>query len=445
VQAKDMRLTSWGRNLHADMTAYRPERFANLCEAVRIAEPGGTIAYGDGRNYGDLSLCEGGTSIMTARLDRFLAFDEDGGTIAVEPGVTFTDLQAFALPRGFLPPVTPGTGFVTVGGGVASDVHGKNHDRDGSLENHIGWLDIVLADGSCVRTSRDERPDLFAATVGGCGLTGIIAAIGLRLRRHRANAVETHEFRVRDLEHYFQLMTEHRNTSTYTVGWIDALQRGAHLGRGIFQTGEPVDVPSVKSRERTHSVPFTFPNMTLNRVSVALFNEMYYRRMPTGGRSRIVDYDTFHHPLDAVENWNRFYGRGGFYQFQCVLPDEMALPGVKVLLEKVATARAASFLGVLKTFGAEGLGHLSFPRPGVTLSLDIPARAETLALMQSLEATTLEHGGRLYLAKDAVMSADGFAQMYPRLDEFRAVLEKYDPDGKFGSEMSRRLKMRAAT
>ena len=445
MQAKETRLTSWGRNLHAEMTAFRPERLAKLCEAVRIGKPAGTIAYGDGRNYGDLSLRDGGTAIMTGRLDRFLAFDEAAGTITAEPGVTFADLQAFALPRGFLPPVTPGTGFVTLGGGVASDVHGKNHDRDGSLGNHIDWLDVVLADGSCVRTSRKERPDLFAATVAGCGLTGIISAIGLRLRRHRANAVKTREFRVRDLEHYFELMTEHRNTSTYSVGWVDALQRAPHLGRGIFQTGEPVDDPSIKSRGRTHSVPFTFPDMTLNRFSVALFNEVYYRRIPTGGRSRIVDYDAFHHPLDAVKNWNRFYGRGGFYQFQCVLPDETAFSGVKALLEKVATAQAASFLGVLKTFGAGGLGHLFFPRSGVTLSLDIPARAETLALMQSLEATTLEHGGRLYLAKDAVMSADGFAQMYPRLDEFRAVLDKYDPDEKFGSEMSRRLKMRTAT
>jgi decaprenylphospho-beta-D-ribofuranose 2-oxidase len=445
VQAKEMRLTSWGRNLHADMTAFRPERLTKLSEAVRIAEPGSTIAYGDGRNYGDLSLRDGGTAIMTGRLDRFLAFDEGAGTIAVEPGVTFTDLQAFALPRGFLPPVTPGTGFVTLGGGVASDVHGKNHDREGSLGNHIDWLDIVLADGSVVRTSRDERPGLFAATVGGCGLTGIIAAIGLRLRRHRANAVETREFRARDLEHYFELMMEHRDTSTYSVGWIDALQQGAHLGRGIFQTGEPIDGLAEKSRERTHSVPFTFPDMTLNRFSIALFNEVYYRRVPTGGRSRIVNYDTFHHPLDAVENWNRFYGHGGFYQFQCVLPDETALHGVKTLLEKVATARAASFLGVLKTFGTEGYGHLSFPRPGITLSLDIPARSETLALMQSLEATTLEFGGRLYLAKDSVMSADGFAQMYPRLNEFRTVLDKYDPGEKFSSEMSQRLNIRTAT
>jgi decaprenylphospho-beta-D-ribofuranose 2-oxidase len=445
MQAKEMRLTSWGRNLHANMTAFRPERLAKLSEAVRIAEPGGTIAYGDGRNYGDLSLRNGGTAIMTGRLNRFLSFDEGAGTIAVEPGVTFRDLQAFALPRGFLPPVTPGTGFVTLGGGVASDVHGKNHDQDGSLGNHIDWLDIILADGNCVRTSRDKRPDLFAATVGGCGLTGIIAAIGLRLRRHRANAVETREFRVQDLDHYFQLMTEHRNTSTYTVGWIDALQRGAHLGRGIFQIGEPINYLAGKSRERTHSVPFIFPNMTLNRFSVALFNEVYYRRVPTGGRSRIIDYNAFHHPLDAVENWNRFYGRGGFYQFQCILPDETALLGVKTLLKTVATARAASFLGVLKTFGAEGFGHLSFPRPGITLSLDIPARPETLALMQSLEATTLEYGGRLYLAKDAVMSADGFAQMYPRLDEFRTVLDKYDPREKFVSEMSRRLNIRTAT
>lgn len=442
MRAQKTRLTSWGQNRHADMDAYRPERQTAIAEAIAAGAGRGVIAYGDGRNYGDLGLRDDGAAILTRRLDRILEFDEEAGIIVVEPGVTFAELYQFVSSRGFLPPVAPGTAFATLGGGVASDVHGKNHDRHGSLGNHIEWLDVVLADGRCVRSSRTEMPDLFAATIGGCGLTGIISAIGLRLFRQRANAVETHERRVRDLDQFFELMRDHRETSTYTVGWIDALQSGAALGRGIFQSAEPIEVPNLKPNGRSLSVPVTFPNFTLNRVSVGIFNAIYYRHVPREGRRRNVEYSAFHHPLDKVAHWNRFYGPGGFYQFQCVLPDEFADIGVRRILETVSGARAASFLGVLKTFGEAGLGYLSFPHPGVTLSLDIPARGETDALMDRLEALTLDHGGRLYLAKDARMSASGFAKMYPKLGGFRAALEKYDPDRVFDSEMARRLQIR---
>ncbi len=443
MRAREIRLTSWGHHRHADMTAYRPERLPALRQAVRTATAdGGSIAYGNGRNYGDLAMRDGGTALLTRRLDRIIEFDAYTGATTLEAGVTFSELHEFAIQRGFLPPVTPGTAFVTIGGGVASDVHGKNHDLCGTLGAHIDWIDIVVANGECVRASQTEHPELFAATVGGCGLTGVIAVVRLRLRRQRANAVETREFRVRDLDHFFELMAEHRDKATYTVGWVDALQRGRKLGRGIFQTGEPVLSDLTGPRHGGPTVPFTFPARTLNRHSVSLFNEAYFRRVPAPGRHRVIDYDTFHHPLDAISHWNRLYGRGGFYQFQCVIPDENGIDGVRALLEQVATVGAASFLAVLKTFGAEGFGHLSFPRPGVTLSLDLPARPETRELMHRLEFTTRDSGGRIYLAKDATMSAEGFAEMYPRLERFRSVLAEYDPTGRFESDMSRRLKIR---
>ena len=443
MRAREIRLTSWGHHRHADMTAYRPERLPALRQAVRTATAdGGSIAYGNGRNYGDLAMRDGGTALLTRRLDRIIEFDAYTGATTLEAGVTFSELHEFATQRGFLPPVTPGTAFVTIGGGVASDVHGKNHDLCGTLGAHIDWIDIVVANGECVRASQTEHPELFAATVGGCGLTGVIAVVRLRLRRQRANAVETREFRVRDLDHFFELMAEHRDKATYTVGWVDALQRGRKLGRGIFQTGEPVLSDLTGPRHGGPTVPFTFPARTLNRHSVSLFNEAYFRRVPASGRHRVIDYGTFHHPLDAICHWNRLYGRGGFYQFQCVIPDENGIDGVRALLEQVATVGAASFLAVLKTFGAEGFGHLSFPRPGVTLSLDLPARPETRELMHRLEFTTRDSGGRIYLAKDATMSAEGFAEMYPRLERFRSVLAEYDPTGRFESDMSRRLKIR---
>ena len=445
MRASELQLTSWGRNKYAEMTVYRPERNAHIATAVLGGGSNGTIAHGHGRNYGDLSICSGGTAIMTTRLDRILEFDETTGTIALEPGVTFKDLFHFVSERGFLPPVTPGTAFVTLGGGVATDIHGKNHDRDGSLGHHIEWLDIVLADGTTTRASATERPTLFAATIGGCGLTGVISAIGLRLRRQRANAVETREYRVRDLDHFFELMSEYRNSSTYTVGWVDALQKGRSLGRGIFQVAEPIYKPDLTFQKKNLSVPEIFPNRMLNRYFIGLFNALYYRRIPEQGCIRTIEYSAFHHPLDAINNWNRLYGSAGFFQFQCVLPDASSLTGVKTLLEQVATAGAASFLGVLKTLGMNGIGYLSFPQAGVTLSLDLPARPETMALLHALEATTLDHGGRLYLAKDAAMSPEGFAQMYPQLDSFRTVLEEFDPDGKFNSDMARRLKIRDST
>ena len=438
-----MRITSWGHNSYTDMMAFRPERISDLQQAVRDAErTGGIIAYGNGRNYGDLAMSEGGTALLLRRLDRILDFDVDNSTITIESGATFAELLDFTAKRGFLPPVAPGTAFATLGGGVASDVHGKNHDHHGSLGAHIDWLDIVTANGDCVRASLTNHPELFAATIGGCGLTGVIARLKLRLQRKSANAVETNEYRVRDLDHFFELMSTHRDKATYTVGWIDALQKGRSLGRGIFQTGEPIKANGIKPRRDSLSVPITMPSYTLNKLSIGLFNALYYKRIPATGRQRIVEYSAFHHPLDAIKNWNRLYGRNGFYQFQCVLPDKTARDGIRDILELVAAKGAASFLGVLKTFGAEGLGYLSFPLPGVTLSLDLPVRSETDMLMGHLEEKTRNNGGRIYLAKDAALSADGFAEMYPRLNQFRSTLHEYDPDCRFESDMSRRLKIR---
>lgn len=441
---KQMRLGSWGGNSDAEMRVARPERIADVQAAVRAAAGDGVIAYGEGRNYGDVSLCVGGAAIMTRRLDRILAFDGERGTIAVEPGITFEELHRFVAPRGFLPPVTPGTAHATIGGGIANDVHGKNHDRHGSFGRHIDWLDIVSASGEVVRASPEENHDLFVATIGGIGLTGIVIAAGLRLLPVRANAVDVREWRVDGLDAFLDLLFEHRDSATYTVGWIDALRRGTHMGRGIFQAAEPVFVEGLEENRIPLSVPFRMPDMTLNRFSVSAFNELYYRRVPSGGRSRRVGYRSFHHPLDSIAHWNRLYGNRGFYQFQCVVPDDAARQGIRLIVETVSSARAASFLGVIKTFGGDGPGHLSFPMRGVTISLDIPAGPPSNALMSRLEAITLDHGGRIYLAKDATLSPASFERMYPRLREFRAALATYDPEGIFDSEASRRLGIREA-
>lgn len=436
---KELTVGGWGRAPLARVSACRPERLNQAVDALRVVGPEGIVAHGAGRSYGDAALNDGGRIMLTRRLDRVLAFDPETGDIVVEPGVTFADLLRIFLPRGFLAPVTPGTAFATLGGAVANDVHGKNHDRVGSIGDHLAWLDLLLPSGEIVRVSPRERPDLFFATIGGIGLTGVILAIAFRMQRVPSNAVVVRERRIADLEAFLAAFAENRATATYSVGWIDALARGGRLGRGILELAEPAAQGVPQAATRGMRVPVDFPAVALNPFSIAAFNELYYRRVPKRGRERLVPYAKFLYPLDAIQDWNRIYGNRGFHQFQCVLPDEAAPRGLRRLLEAVSAARGASFLAVLKTLGGEGRGHLSFSRRGYTLALDFPRRAGIGEMMDRLERITLDHGGRIYLAKDACLSAAGFAAMYPRLDAFRAVLRDVDPQARMQSSMSRRL------
>lgn len=440
---KRMDLSGWGRAGAATVEACRPERVADARRALGAVGREGLIAHGAGRSYGDAALNDGGRALLTRRLDRILAFDPATGDVVAEPGVTFADMLSIFLSKGFLVPVTPGTAFATLGGAVAHDVHGKNHDRTGSFGDHVRWLDLLLPSGETVRVSPTERPELFAATLGGIGLTGIILAIAFRLQRVPSPRVRVSERRMADLDAFLDGFAGSRATATYSVGWIDALARGKRLGRGILELAEPAgDAGTPPPKPRARHVPRDLPGFVLNPLSVALFNEIYYRRVPAAGRERLVPYEQFLYPLDAIHDWNRIYGKRGFYQFQCVLPDEASPAGLRALLEAVSAARGASFLAVLKTLGGEGRGYLSFPMRGHTLALDFPRGSGTDALMRRLERLTLDHGGRIYLAKDACLSAAGFAAMYPRLDAFRAVLREVDPEGRMSSGMARRLGLR---
>jgi decaprenylphospho-beta-D-ribofuranose 2-oxidase len=370
-------------------------------------------------------------------------FDPVNGELVCEAGVTFLDLLRTFLPKGFLPPVVPGTAFATLGGGVATDVHGKNHDRAGSLGEHVRWLDLALPSGEVVRISPRERPEWFAATVGGVGLTGIIVRLGLGLARVSSAWVTRHEHRIGDLDHFFGALEANRAESTYSVGWIETTARGAALGRGILETADPAVGAGLRAPvRRMRAVPVDFPGGALNPWSVKLFNQLYWRRVPAGGRVRTMPLEDFLLPLDALERWNRIYGRRGFYQFQCVLPDAEAHRGVSSLLEAVAKTSRASFLSVIKTLGGEGRGHLSFPMRGYTLALDFPKAPGVDELLVRLERITLDHGGRVYLAKDARLSPEGFAAMYPKLERFREVLSELDPDGRMQSDLARRLRIR---
>ena len=436
-------LTGWGRTSGGAMTACRPERVSELRERVREGPAdGGRIAYGAGRAYGDAALNSQGRVILTRRLNRMLAFDGDSGLLEAEPGVTFNDLLAVFLRRGWLVPATPGTAFATLGGAVANDIHGKNHDRVGSFGDHLTWIDLMLPSGEIVRTTDSERPELFRATIAGLGLTGVIVGIGLRLMRVPSSAVRVRERRCRDLDAFLAALAEVRQRATYSVGWIDGLAKGRELGRGLLEEAEPASEAVPDTPQRARRVPMDAPGSLLNPITIGLFNAAYYRRVPVGGRERIVPYRRFLYPLDAISDWNRIYGRGGFFQFQCVLPDASAPRGIRLLLEEIAGSGRASFLAVLKTLGAEGRGYLSFPMRGYTLALDFPRRGGVEDVLRRLERLTLDHGGRIYLAKDAVLSPEGFRAMYPKLPEFQAVLDAIDPEQRLNSDMARRLKIR---
>lgn len=437
-----MELCGWGRALTAKVRAWRPERAPGLAEAFRAEREGGVIAHAGGRSYGDAALNGGGDVIMTGRLDRILSADWETGEVVCEAGVTVGDLMRIALGHKFIVPVSPGTGFATVGGCLANDVHGKNQHRHGSFGDHVPWVDLMLPSGEVKRITPEGDTDLFNATVGGIGLTGVMLAMSIKLRRVKSNAVLMREKKARNLDEFLAMQEEARETSTYVVGWIDATARGRSLGRGIMESADDsqgeTDAPS-GGRVR---MPIEMPGFAMNPVSIGLFNALYYHRLPFGGRERQAPVTQFLYPLDAIEDWNRLYGKRGFYQFQCALPEAESAVGLRKLMEAISDAGTGSFLAVLKSMGKWGRGHLSFPMPGYTLALDFPHKPGVIELLDRLERITLDHGGRIYLAKDGAMKADSFAQMYPKLNEFRAVLDEIDPNRVMDSDMSRRLKIR---
>ncbi len=435
-------LSGWGRVSPALCRASRPGSKAEALAAFAAPAPNGLCLHGAGRSYGDCATLEGGEALITTRLDRILAFDQETGLVQVEPGVDFARLLAAFLPCGFLVPVTPGTGFATIGGAVANDVHGKNHEHAGSFCQHVSELDLVLPSG-LRRTITPADAELFAATCGGLGLTGMITRIAFRMQRVPGGAVAVREQRVGGLDAFISAMEEARE-ATYSVGWIDGTARGAALGRGVLQTGEIAAGPYLQPVARAWTVPVDFPDFALNSLSVRLFNAAYFRRVPMAGRVREVPLARFLYPLDAIGGWNRIYGARGFYQFQCVVPFAGGAAVLREMLEVIAASRQASFLAVLKRMGAGRAGYLSFPMAGYTLALDFPRGARVEALYARLCAITRGVGGRVYLGKDALVSAEDFRAMYPSFPAFARVLAEVDPAGRMQSGMARRLRLNEA-
>jgi decaprenylphospho-beta-D-ribofuranose 2-oxidase len=434
---KTATFSGWGRLPYGACEAARPERLAQLRAAMTGGGTGGVIARGLGRSYGDCAVNEGGRLVLTERLDRLVSFDAATGEVVVEAGISLRGLIDIFLPRGFMVPVCPGSAFVTVGGAIANDVHGKNHEKDGAFGQHVQWFELMLPSGEVVRVSRDSDQALFDATVGGIGLTGIIVTACLKLTRVPSNALIVRERPVQDLDGLLAKLHEEAS-ATYSVAWFDALAGGGSMGRGIVETAtvSPTSI-QVKTR-KARTLPITPPSLVLNPLSVRAFNALYRARMPSNGRESLRGYDQFMFPLDSLQGWNRMYGKPGFRQFQSIVPAAALVP----LLERIGTSRAGSFLAVLKAMGPAGTGMLSFPTSGYVVALDFPNRPGIVELLGDLERITLEHGGRVYLAKDSCLSPQGFAAMYPRLSAFRDVLERVDPMRRLGSTMSRRLGIR---
>jgi len=434
---------AWGRVHRFTHDAVMPRDVNEAAAALRnVTRP--VLGYGRGRSYGDSCLNEGGLLLDTRYLDRFLSFDAGTGLLRAGAGVTLAEVLA-CLCRpdrdgsAWFPAVTPGTRWISLGGAVANDVHGKNHHRMGSFGSHIRALTLVRQGGRTRRLSECHEPELYAATIGGLGLTGLIVDVTLQLRRVPGLMLVAENIRFENLDEFYALSAESEPGWEYSVAWIDCLATGRSLGRGIFSRANHVAGPigPTASLQNSASIGVTPPISPLNRLSLRMFNSLYWRRLGVRKRvRRVVPYSAVLYPLDAIEGWNRLYGPRGFYQYQCVLPQATARAGIAELLAAIARAAQGSFLAVLKTLGeSRSPGLLSFPMLGTTLALDFPNRGSiTLALLERLDAITRAAGGRPYPAKDGRMDAATFEAGYPALSRFRKSV-----DPAFSSSFWRRV------
>ena len=427
---------------NASLSAWGNLDWPPAAEEARLADraaalpdvAGSLLPYGNGRSYGDVCLNPGGTLLQIRGLDRFIAFDEATGVLACEAGVLLADILSVFVPRGWFLPVTPGTRYVTVGGAIANDVHGKNHHAAGSFGAHVRSFELLRSGGSRRRCSPSENADWFAATIGGLGLTGVITQAELQLRRIAGNSIAVRNQRFTGLDEFFTLNSKAEAGHEYAVAWIDCMARKP---RGVLMAGDHANESMAEPRGQK-TVPFTPPISLINNASLRAFNAAYYGKPWSGGwpAAQTVHYQPYFYPLDAIGHWNRIYGPRGFYQYQSVVPQAAAREATGEMLAAIAESGQGSFLAVLKTLGEQSSpGMLSFPMAGTTLALDFPNRgAPTLQLFERLDAIVRAAGGRLYAAKDARMPSAMFRESYPQWQAFQSFV-----DPKFSSGFWRRV------
>ena len=448
MRSIEQKLSGWGNYPVERCHVTSPHTLAALEEVVVRGEQENYIPRGLGRAYGDSALNQNRGVIDQLSRSRFLSFDEGRGELECEAGVSFADIMEWLLPRGWFAPTVPGSKYVTIGGAIAADVHGKNHHVDGSFGNFVLGLKLMVASGDVIDCSPTHNSEMFWATVGGMGLTGVIVSARLQLKKAASAYCSVDFRRTRDLDQTFEFISETEADYRYSVAWIDCLNAGRGLGRSVLMLGNDAPVDDLPEPLRTRplalpcrwikTVPPYSTGLLLNRFSAKALNTIYYARH--SDRRRLVSYDDFFFPLDSVLHWNRIYGRRGFVQYQALFPIATSRRGLIECLEKVVAAQSASFLAVLKSSGPASDGVLSYLFPGHTLALELPNTGQQLARLTSeLDDILLKHGGRLYLAKDAMTTRSAFAAMYPRLGEFREIKSRIDPSNRFVSSQARRL------
>jgi decaprenylphospho-beta-D-ribofuranose 2-oxidase len=448
------RVTGWGRTAPTSARLLRPASYEEAAAAVRECDGRGVVARGLGRAYGDAAQNAGGAVLDMTGLDRIHEIDAVNGLVVCDAGVSLHRLMQVLLPLGWFVPVTPGTRYVTVGGAIAADIHGKNHHVSGSFSRHVRAVELLTGDGETRLVTPQDEPELFWATAGGMGMTGVILAATVQLLPVQTSLMSVDTERAGDLDDLMARLeaTDHRYR--YSVAWIDLLARGASTGRAVLTRGDhaPLDALPARGRGaaarrdplafrplRLPAAPRYVPEGLLGRTGVGLFNELWFRKAPRERRGQLQKLTAFFHPLDGVPEWNRIYGRSGFVQYQFAVGHGQE-ETLRRIVARLSEHRCPSFLAVLKRFGDGDPGWLSFPVPGWTLALDIPAALPGLGqLLDALDEDVAAAGGRVYLAKDSRLRPDMLARMYPRLDDFRELRARYDPRGALTSDLARRL------
>ena len=445
------RLTGWGRTSPSSARTAEVSR-GDVAAFIKDSNRRGVLMRGLGRSYGDAAQNAGGVVLTLKGSAQEAILDVDAGTVTAGAGVSLHDLLKVIVPRGFFVPVTPGTRFVTVGGAIASDIHGKNHHVDGSFGNHLRRMSLMLADGTIQEISPQLNPTLFWATVGGMGLTGVILDATFALIPIETSLCTVNTIRCRNIDVLIEEMSHGDDDHRYSVAWADLLATGSRLGRSVLWRGDHTKLAELSSKDAAQalryeprhlaSVPPVVPSFGfVNRLSSTLFNELWFRKEPRRKEGTHKSIPSYFHPLDAIGSWNRLYGDGGFLQYQFVLPfgceDEL-----RRIVEKIVVSKTAGPLVVLKRFGASNTAPLSFPMPGWTLTVDIPTRAEGLgSLLHSLDDIVMQSGGRHYLAKDAHTTPLAISRGYPRLEEWKQTQRSVDPDRRWQSDLARRLEL----
>lgn len=430
-----MKLHGWGRY---PVIEAETQTFESMDEAARLVRrPGHWIAHGLGKSYGDSALNH--QAMMTRRFNKLLDFNPRAGVVTCESGVTLAELIDAFLPRGWFPEVVPGTKLITVGGAIASDVHGKNHHAAGCFSTSVLSLKLMLRDGTILFCGPDENPELFRATCGGMGLTGVILEAAIRLQTVRSAYVNETVVRCANLTEVFDQF-EACKATPYSVAWIDCLAKGDALGRSVLMIGDHADDDRLELvPAKPAAIPVDCPGFLLNKYSVALFNHLYFHMHPSQMQNRIKPIDAFFFPLDRIADWNRMYGSNGFTQYQFVLPKQASWHGLRTILTRIAQSGIGSFLAVLKLFGPENDNYLSFPMEGYTLALDFKIQPRLFPLLDELDRLVIDHGGRLYLTKDVRMQPETFHEGYPGAADFAAIRARHRLSDKFNSLQSIRL------